>query len=52
MATTTAAPPTQSTATIPTQQSPTPLMQWCKYDDEDFSSVIEELVEACDRMQQ
>jgi len=28
------------------------LRQWCNCNDEDFSSAINELVEACDRMQQ
>ncbi len=53
MATTMAAPITQPTATNPTQQSTSPPLQRCPCDDEDlFSSAIDDLVEACDRMQQ
>jgi len=53
LARTTAAPTTQSTATTQTQQSTPPSTQRCTSDDEDsFSSVIDKLVEACDRMQQ
>jgi len=52
-ATTMAAPITQPTATNPTQQSTSPPLQQCPCDDEDlFSSAIDDLVEACDRMQQ
>jgi len=51
-ATTTAAPTTQPTAETPTQQSTSPTPLRCICDDEDpFSSVIDELVEVCDRMQ-
>ena len=51
-ATTTAAPTTQPTAETPTQHStsPTPLRCICA-DEDPFSSVIDELVEVCDRMQ-
>jgi len=52
---TTMVPPTiQPTTMTPTQQSPMPLMQWCRCDDEDldFSLAINDLVEACDHMQQ
>ncbi len=47
-------PTIQPTTTTPTQQSPTPLMQWCNCDNEDFdfSLAINELIKACDRMQQ
>jgi len=52
MATTTATPTTQPTAATPTQQSTSPTPPRCICDDEDpFSSVIDELVEVCDRMQ-
>jgi len=48
-------PPTIQPITMtPTQQSPTPLMQWYKCDDKDFdfSLVIDKLIKACNRMQQ
>jgi len=52
-ATTTAAPTTQPTATTSTQQFPSPSPQQCTCNDEDpLSSAIDDLVAACDRMQQ
>jgi len=47
-------PTIPSNATIPIQQSPIPTPQQCNHNDEDldFSSVIDALVDACNRMQQ
>jgi len=53
MATMLVTPTSPSTATTPTQQSPMPLTQrCCDNENLDLSLVINELVKACDRMQQ